>query len=348
MALKSKEEIKAIIESTETPPLAFQALWDTTEIEWLILSVVYEKEGVFFKKKMEEAYPRYHLGHFDTNEEIIAYIQELGDYFSTEYAVEFYFPSKEDRNDDCPNWWDRTKCVCADCKTPIRKSFTNDYFPEIICFNCMVRRQHAHSLIKNHREYDTLRLLIFKPSNEVIGMATYSSSKILKEYFPDIKFNFKPLTIIELDAMLMERYKLYLENTIESMLNDLPNYKYNDNEKYIDRTYKGISYTIETRRLRILQNWIEEYNQINFEKDSIKIYISYRRREREDVILSCIGRENEPTTIELVMHRLEKFANKRKVLYSINKLIRGGILERTVQTLRLTEYAHAWYKVFYQ
>jgi hypothetical protein len=42
--------------------------------------------------------------------------EKLGDALARRFGVPFYFPSPQDPDDDCPNWWQQEQTVhCADC-----------------------------------------------------------------------------------------------------------------------------------------------------------------------------------------------------------------------------------------
>ena len=110
-----KEKIakfQKILQSGRDSPVAFQALWNRDTNGWgLCLEVVYK-------------YPTYHAHlleffRFDANFEWFTHTvppwpearvaQAIGKQLAQYYQVEFFFPSPNKPDDNCPKWWEKDK-----------------------------------------------------------------------------------------------------------------------------------------------------------------------------------------------------------------------------------------------
>lgn len=105
-------KFQKVLQSGKDSPVAFQALWDEAPNGWgLSLEVVYK-------------YPTYHAHlleffRFGADFRGIAHTvspwsearvaQAIGRQLAQYYQVEFFFPSPDKPDDDCPKWWEKDK-----------------------------------------------------------------------------------------------------------------------------------------------------------------------------------------------------------------------------------------------
>lgn len=106
----SREEILTKLQVLDALPVAFQALWDGDTTGWFIRFSAVTQDG--------QTHP---LGGFSEGSDIRLFngqvppwpealaAQQLGRELASRYGAEFYFPSPDYPEDDCPAWKDRDK-----------------------------------------------------------------------------------------------------------------------------------------------------------------------------------------------------------------------------------------------
>lgn len=105
-----REKIFAKVESLHSAPIAFQALWDGGSSGWFIDLVAIMQDG--------QAHPlgvisdggdiRLFNGQVPPWPEAFA-ARQLGSELAERFGAEFYFPSPDHPEDDCPDWRERNK-----------------------------------------------------------------------------------------------------------------------------------------------------------------------------------------------------------------------------------------------
>lgn len=106
----SREEIMAAVESLDASPIAFQALWDGDSAGWFICFSAITHDGQVHPLGgfSEGGDIRIFNGQVPPWPEAIA-ARQLGHELAEQYGAEFYFPSPEHPEDDCPSWQDRDR-----------------------------------------------------------------------------------------------------------------------------------------------------------------------------------------------------------------------------------------------
>lgn len=106
----SREQILAKVDSLKSTPIAIEALWDGDSTGWFVCFAVITADS--------QTHP---LGVLSDGGDIrlfngevppwpeAAAAQQLGNELAERFGAEFYFPSPEHPEDDCPSWHDRTK-----------------------------------------------------------------------------------------------------------------------------------------------------------------------------------------------------------------------------------------------
>lgn len=110
------ELLDSAIQKVGGKPIALEVLWDGDTEGWFLSVYLYTEKRYFFNKKQT----RHSLGYISLGDDIrifnadnpwteISFIQELAEKTVAKYNLEFYFPSSDKPDDNCPTWLDRQK-----------------------------------------------------------------------------------------------------------------------------------------------------------------------------------------------------------------------------------------------
>ena len=159
------------IESLPGRPLAVEALWDGDSHGWyLCLRIVMESEG------QQEA----HL--LDSKGWSEAHIfQELGIQIGEQYGIEFFFPSPDKPDDDCPSWLERDQAIrCDNCqKLILPDDPPSPWLKQGLCYHCHL----AFEAPEREAERERRRIEgIVKdiPYHSEVGFRIQKEEKVLK------------------------------------------------------------------------------------------------------------------------------------------------------------------------
>jgi hypothetical protein len=130
-------------------PIVLEALWDGDTQGWFLRLYIYIETGYLLSKKVT----RHSLGYislgtdfrlFSGGEWTEAFLaKEFGQKTIAKYNLEFYFPSSEHPDEDCPEWRYRHISIkCADCRKLIIPT-DSPYLPKEICYSCHLKRKYA-------------------------------------------------------------------------------------------------------------------------------------------------------------------------------------------------------------
>lgn len=105
-----REQILAKVSSLKSIPIAIQALWDGDSAGWYVwLSAITDDNQLLQLGSISEGGDiRLFNGQVPPWPEAAA-AQQLGNELVETYGIEFFFPSPEHPEDDCPDWRDRNK-----------------------------------------------------------------------------------------------------------------------------------------------------------------------------------------------------------------------------------------------
>lgn len=146
-------ELTNKIRSARGKPVCIQALWDGDTSGWFLILSVVLKTGVLFNKKFEEMYLTTIKKGGDIRifngevppwpEAVIA--QDIGKRLTKEFSAEFFFPSPNQPDDECPNWLNRKNAIhCVACKKLIIPSWSQ-YRRKDMCYSCEINTKQPNS-----------------------------------------------------------------------------------------------------------------------------------------------------------------------------------------------------------
>lgn len=106
----TREQIFAKVDSLESPPIAIEALWDgdtdgwfvclaaiTTDLQWHALGVLSDGGDIRIFNGQVPPWPE------------AAAARQIGKEIAERFGAEFYFPSPDYPEDDCPSWHQRAQ-----------------------------------------------------------------------------------------------------------------------------------------------------------------------------------------------------------------------------------------------
>jgi len=124
------KEILKIISDAEGIPVCIQALWDGDTSGWfLVLSAVIKKgvenyDALYLTKISKGGDIRLFKGEVPPWPEAVVG-NEVGNKLARELEVDFFFPSPEEPDDDCPTWLNRKSAInCVGCNKLIIPSWS--------------------------------------------------------------------------------------------------------------------------------------------------------------------------------------------------------------------------------
>lgn len=131
----SRADILAKFESLKSPPLAIQALWDGDSEGWHIWFSAIAYDGqVYYLGILSDSDIRLSNGQAPLWPEAMA-AQQLGGELAKQHGAEFYFPSPNHPEDDCPQWSERALGYpCQRCGIPLLQHDTCPW--RGLCFHC--------------------------------------------------------------------------------------------------------------------------------------------------------------------------------------------------------------------
>lgn len=145
-----REKVRAV----SGRPLAIEALWDGDTEGWFLDIYV-----VCASADAEGGYSETHLGclryggDFRLFEGTVppwpeaAVAKLAGERVARELSLEFYFPSPDSPDDDCPHWWEREQAIpCRTCGKPLVPN-RGPYVPADQCSPCHSQEQGRKRLM---------------------------------------------------------------------------------------------------------------------------------------------------------------------------------------------------------
>ena len=173
------EEAVKKIDSIGGKPIVVEAQWEGDTQGWFLCMFIIIKKGIF--KKIESHY----LGTIYFGGDIRIFqgtvppypestiAQEIGKKLIAKYDIEFFFPSPDNPDDDCPRWTERDKAInCEDCNKLIIPT-ESQYLPKEICYNCHLVRERNQKIINEEPYDDGVYMYLYK--NEEFQSLGYCS-----------------------------------------------------------------------------------------------------------------------------------------------------------------------------
>jgi hypothetical protein len=340
-------------------PIVLEALWDGDTQGWHLCLYLYSETGHFFNKKIS----RHSLGHITLGGDIRVFsggqwteaflAKEFGKKAIEKYSLEFYFPSSEQPDDDCPKWTDRHLALkCTDCGKLIIPTDI-PYLPKDVCYNCHLIREQNEKLVKNDLIQEGVILYLENSEkSEKIGFWG-SYSYIIISNFKIHQINnidsINSLTVFKLGRLEITNLKNDILNELNHKLSIYEKPVINEMERRFSKSnyeveHNGIKYQLETRQNKDHNSILEYIRSLKYlekaltENYDLKICFLKGLTYQDDKILRhinyvCKGKAE----IEKIVEDFKKLLTQEQILESLQKLEELRCLVVFDKTFALTE-----------
>lgn len=210
-------------------PIVLEALWDGDTNGWYLLLYLHTVTSRFFSLERRQ---RHCLGgvsilegqqYYTGDKLTVALIaEELGRQAAQKYQLTFYFPSKDDEDDDCPSWEERHLGIaCEDCSKLILPR-ESPYIPREVCYRCHQKREHNESLRKAEPADDGYNFYLSRGDEYInLGYCTRFEDFIIAPFIENKvrqRLTKDTISIITLDLADILVLKGELEAALEKLL----------------------------------------------------------------------------------------------------------------------------------
>ena len=353
-----KEAVKKI-DSIGGKPIVVEAQWDGDTQGWFLCMFVIVKKGIF--KKTESSH---YLGTISLGGDIRLFqgtvppypesrvAQEIGKKLKEKYGLEFFFPSPNNPDDDCPRWTERHKAInCEDCNKLIIPT-DSQYLPKEICYNCHLVRERDERIINEKPYDDGVNMYLYKNGKfqslgycsnfesfkiapfvkeKVETISNEEGIKIVTLLQDDIKKLIQDLEI-EIDGQILE----YEEPKIEKRMSKfVTTQKVNYKEKEFELMNRFNSHHENLRGLISSFNTAKKAYSEQFE---YKIYFKNGITHRDDSILRFVNYTGKgKMEFEKIYEKYSGVISSKEVFTSMQKLEKIGCMKLAKDEAEVTE-----------
>ncbi|SEW57474.1 hypothetical protein [Chitinophaga arvensicola] len=209
-------------------PVVLEALWSGDTNGWYLLLYVNIIRSRFLIKREEQhllgevTLPEDSAYYTDGRPTVAMVAEELGKWAAQKYGLTFYFPSRDNADEDCPGWAERHLGVhCEDCNKLmlLRES---SHLPREVCYSCYLNRKSNESL-RNADPSDHGYNFCLSKNEEYIkeGYCTKFEDFTIAPFIQDkvkARLTSDIISTITLDQEDILVLKGQLETTLEGML----------------------------------------------------------------------------------------------------------------------------------
>jgi len=352
-----KEAVKKI-NSIGGKPIAVEAQWDGDTQGWFLCMFVIVRKG--FSKKIESHY----LGTISLGgdirlfqgtvppypESIIA--QKIGKKLIKKYGIEFFFPSPDNPDDDCPRWTEKDKAInCKDCNKLIMPT-DSPYLPKEICYNCNLVRESNQRIINEEPYDDGVNMYLYKNGKyQNIGYCSkFESFKIAPFVMEKIKnINFKSgINIVTFSKLEIKKLIQDLEIEIEKQILEYEEPKI---EKQMSKFVKAEKVQYKEREFHLMNRFNSHHENLRglissfktakkafSENLEYKIYFKNGITHRDDSVLRFVNySEKGEIDFEQISERFKGIISSKEVEKTLQKLKGIGSIELEDNKAKITE-----------
>lgn len=338
--ITSFEILEQEIKNTKGKPRVLQALWDGDTHGWyLILSLYAENPSI------SNDLVWHYLGRVETDgrQTKAELAKTLGEKAIGTYGLEFYFPSPDDADDDCPDWKERHLAqACAGCGKLILKD-RDTVLPREICYHCYLERERNRDLIEDKlQEYGVTDYACIGRKYECMSSRGYMKDFAVYPYISDalrqqIGQEGVSVFTIEKDELLN------LSKNMEARLDVLAkSYKpappHERSGKAIsmfrDQSYKGNPYRLDSYRDPVhdeMAGLLYVYNkslELIQNKGCFKYFIKGKGYSyRDDAFMRFLRFKGKGrATVDRFHEHYKTLLSREQVLHTLHKLERFGCI----------------------
>jgi hypothetical protein len=328
------EKLDHAIQKPGGKPVLLEALWDGDTTGWHLCLFTSVKSGVFNKSISRHFIGRVFLNGKNRDEALLA--KELGEKAAKKYDLEFYFPSPNEPDDDCPEWTERHLAInCQSCDKLIIPT-TSPYLPKHICYNCHLLQEQNKKLINNEPIQDGIILYLSNSDRtEKIGFYggyeyLFLSKFNIPNLFESDENEFIKVLILKNEELL--KLKDNIEKALDSKLGEYIAPEINENEQRFSKSiyeveYNDVKYTLESRRNKDHSYILESITALKHitralaENYNLNICFSHGFKYQQDSILRYINYvKGGITNIDEIKEHYKKLLSIEDILKTIEEL----------------------------
>ncbi|RBL92427.1 hypothetical protein [Chitinophaga flava] len=338
--LYSYVDLEEKITAAGGEPKALEALWNGDAYDWRLYLNLYiqPQNGPLERHYLGDIMlpPDFWVPEGETSpwlETILA--KEWGKMAIQQYGLEFYFPSPDYPEPDCPFWTERQQGIhCTDCGKLIKPSTTD--LPKKICYHCAQKRKSKEALQSDEPLYNVAHLV--KIVNE-------KPESLFPGHFNEFKDLFPPLledidttawentdnwTAADIPLAAMLKWKEQHSQDIRDELQPFKTYKH-----HLDQLeFEGTKYYFDDAEF-------ESYNRLYYviigyniiadaleEGSPFRLYFGRNITYREDVFMHFIRNAGDgPISIAVIMEHYKDMLSPEEITAILQQLVqKGGLL----------------------
>lgn len=348
------------IDQLGSTPIAVEALWDGDTEGWFILmNVVVNTENAstgnseikthFLSYLSRGSDLRLFNGTVPPYPEAID-ANEIGEQLAKHYNIEFFFPSPNEPDDDCPSWTERDQAIhCADCNKLIIPT-TSPHLPKDICYNCHLRRE-TKKKIKN-ATIENQGVTQFKVKDNQFKKVGFSSTldgfviaKFMKQQTPTT--DYKGMVDVRVDHASMQTIAAQLGKEIEQALEHYEAPQLNERQKelvrvievkYQQRSYALMEHFNEHHQLLItLINAFDDIKKTIEEEAEYHFRYKHGYSYRDNTFLRFVRFKNGGTaTANEVVANFRDILDDTEVMKTLDGLLEARLLKYHEGTFSVT------------
>lgn len=356
--LATGEEILQKIHGASSPPVAFQALWDGDTTGWYLrIEMVQCGENGHHAKYIAGLQFGGDIRLFNGQvppwpEAVVG--KQLGEALARRFHVPFFFPSPDQPDDGCPNWWEQSRAIaCADCKKPIIPS-DSPYLPKDVCYHCHLARENKLKIRQDGPEYPNgVTILVGKDGTHERVMYSSEGNRLflVKHAFNtperETEARERGQFAIEGDdlAPIADEIAAQLEPLIEQFK---PDTKWSE---FAPEAVRKIEYGGRTLELNLHDSNAHEISSLLGDlkvvrqalESHFRVWFVFRRgmTKRADHLLRIVARQEAPTSIQQMVDTCQNLLDEREIRAALQKLEELGHVRISADEVRITDTGRA-------
>jgi hypothetical protein len=336
------ELAEELIKDIGGKPKAVEAMWHRNLGEWFIeLNLIAEKRLIH--KELSTHY----LGDISlANHSFIGtsenpfpeadYAKEIGRKLQKKFDLEFYFPSPNGPDNNCPRWHEKERGIeCATCKKLI---FPNRHpnMQKNLCENCNLQweqvKEDEHGCIRANMFYKT------RDEYQWIESLDYKYNLFFK-YFPEAftHIEHESLSVVEFGMDTVKKLKSKLEEQINSALNHLIPLDNSSSDKHnqgkVQIQFNDRPITLNPRFNQTHQEVLNLIRHFNLATEAIRseytycLYFNNGLTNRDDAFLRFISLSENGRSHNQIIEQFNKFLDLNEIETTLQKLLNLKCIE---------------------
>ncbi len=273
---------------------------------------------------------------------------QWGQMASVKYHLEFYFPSPNDRDDDCPAWPQRLKGVhCKDCGKLMLPAAATRF--NGLCYHCHLEQESSHKLKTNAQE-SLYGIFASEKDGKITGIVSSTNGTALNIIsglgIDTGHWKMAAATVVETaitEPDILRWKEVLYQQIVESLPVSKPSQHELEKQRFNQLLFEGESYyygrfeNLKYARTSFLIGEYEPIIEALAQQAAFKIYYFPHLTYREDVFMRFIHYVSKgEATMAAFFDRYKKSLTAEEISTTLKKMEEGGLLHREGEQLSLT------------